>query len=400
MEKKASKRVYYLDWLRVLGMLSVFIYHSSRFFNLGDWHVKNPTTYMWVEIWDVFATTWLMPLMFVISGASLFFSVEKPKAGIFVKDKFLRLLVPVIVCSFTHASLQVYLERFTHGQFIGSYFQFLPYYFQGIYDGNNPDRGNFAVTGMHLWYLVWLFLFSVLLFPLLKWLKGKGRSVLSKIGEVLALPGMLYTLALPSMLLLIFVDPDGPAFIFKEAGWPVVIYLWLTFSGFLVISNEGLQGSIRRIRWISLVLGIVLMAIPGYLLYVYGEPEFGTARYSLMVGTHSLSAWCLVMAFFGFGIRHLERSSPFLSYANEAVLPFYILHQTVLLVVGYFVVQWPIPDLLKWIAIVLVSFASIMLIYEYLVRRFNVMRFLFGMKVLPKKSTVQSPDAVMTGSTK
>jgi len=64
---------------------------------------------------------------------------------------------------FTHASLQVYLERLTHGQFSGTYFQFLPQYFNGFYEGSNPASGNFALTGMHLWYLWWLFLFSILL---------------------------------------------------------------------------------------------------------------------------------------------------------------------------------------------------------------------------------------------
>ena len=82
-------------------------------------------------------------------------------------------------------------------------------------------------------------------------------------------------------------------------------------------------------------------------------------------------------------MRYLNFTSPALKYANEAVLPFYVLHQTVLLAVGYFVVQWQIPDLAKWEAIVLISFALIMALYEYLVRRNNLLRVLFGMKPLP-----------------
>ena len=70
------------------------------------------------------------------------------------------------------------------------------------------------------------------------------------------------------------------------------------------------------------------------------------------------------------------------------MLPFYILHQTVLLSVGYFVVQWAIPDLLKWVIIVPVSFAIIMALYEFVVRRFNVMRVLFGMKPLKQAAPV------------
>ena len=99
-------RRYEFDWLRVLAILVVFLYHSTRFFNLGDWHVKNVDTYVWVELWNVFATRWMMPLFFIISGASLFYAIGKsggwPR---FYADKFLRLMIPVIIASVTHLSL-------------------------------------------------------------------------------------------------------------------------------------------------------------------------------------------------------------------------------------------------------------------------------------------------------
>ena len=129
MIKNPSNRRYELDWLRVLAILFVFLYHSTRFFNLGDWHVKNVNTYVWVEMWNIFATRWMMPLFFVISGASLFYALRK--SGGFRKfyvDKFLRLMVPVIVACVTHSMLQVYLERYSHGQFSGSFLSFLPEY--------------------------------------------------------------------------------------------------------------------------------------------------------------------------------------------------------------------------------------------------------------------------------
>ena len=81
-------------------------------------------------------------------------------------------------------------------------------------------------------------------------------------------------------------------------------------------------------------------------------------------------------------MKHLNFTTPFLSYANEAVLPFYIFHQTVLLSVGYLVFQWALPAGLSWAIIATASFAIIMLLYEYLVRRHNTLRFLFGMKAI------------------
>jgi peptidoglycan/LPS O-acetylase OafA/YrhL len=89
MEPKAITRRYDIDWLRVLAILSVFVFHSTRFFDLGDWHVKNPATYSAVQVWIEFASSWMMPFVFVISGASLFYAVGKSGAGQFIKDKVL-----------------------------------------------------------------------------------------------------------------------------------------------------------------------------------------------------------------------------------------------------------------------------------------------------------------------
>src|SRR5262249_25953239 len=100
-----------------------------------------------------------------------------------------------------------------------------------------------------------------------------------------------------------------------------------------------------------------------------------------------------------FGMQHLNFNSPRLRYANEAVLPFYVLHQSVLIELGYFVVRWPLPDGMKWLIIALTSFAIVMALYEFLVRRVRVLRFLFGMKPLHKPA-VQHVLSNQLGSTR
>ncbi len=403
MESTKAQRRNDLDWLRVLAILVVFIYHASRFFNLGDWHVKNPATYFGVEVWNVFATTWMMPLIFTISGASLFFALEKGGAGRFLKAKVLRLLIPLLVGVFTHASLQVYLERLTHGQFSGSYFAFLPYYFMGIYEEGNAASGNFAFHGLHLWYLLFLFIFSFTLYPLLCWLKRGGQGVLNRLGAWLSYPGAVYTLALPVILLKITLNPEQPPGDINAGGWNILAYACFFLSGFLIISHPGLEASIRKQRWHSLGLGVGLMAT--YLL-LWAQPvamSFGSSRFVLVSGIGGLSAWCWLLAIWGFGTRHLNFRGPFLGYANEAVMGFYILHQPVLLCVGYFVVGWAIPDVLKYPLVAVPSFFIIMGLYEFLVRKSKLMRLLFGMKWVKKRtpqrrSTVMVPEGMPRGA--
>jgi len=374
METKARVRNNYLDWLRVLGILFVFIYHSTRLYNVEDWVVKNDIWYPSVEVWNGIATSWMMPLMFTISGASLFYAIGKGGFGKFLKDKTLRLLVPLLVGDLTHASLQAYLYNHTHGQFAGNYIQFLPQYYH---------LDTIAWEGMHLWYLLYLFLFSILLYPLLRWLKGNGRGFLSRLDGWLSKSVVVYILALP--ILLLYLLPSDFPLMDENGGWPYLFYLVFTLWGFVIISDEALRDRIRQLRWVSLTVGLALVAGFSIIYNQIADPDIMSPAVILAGSMRTFGGWIAVLAFFGLAMQYLNMRTARLDYANEAVLPFYILHQTVILAVGYFVLQWGLPDALEWAAVVVISFATIMAIYEYLVRRWNVMRFLFGMKPLPPR---------------
>ena len=384
MDAKTVQRRFDLDWLRVLAILFVLVYHSNRFFNPEDWHVKNPVTYQLSEVFNSFSVIWLMPLVFLISGASLFYAMDKGGAGKFFKDKVLRLLVPLLVVVFTHASLQVYLERITHGQFSGSYWAFLPHYFDGMYGFG----GNFAWIGMHMWYVLVLFIYSLIFYPLFRWWKGSGRVVLEKLGNLFASPWTMWlAMAFPIWFLDEFID-DTPWAV-GSGGWGFLYYIPFLLYGFMIVSHDRWQTNIRRARWAYLIAGLILSAAYTFLDVNAYKPAIDPWEKELGDPLYFLSACTLLPAMLGFAMQHLTRTTPFLKYSNEAVLPFYILHQTVLLSIGYFVVQWAIPDLAKWAIILVSSFIAIMLIYEFIVRRWNVMRFLFGMRPLPRASVTQ-----------
>jgi len=386
-------RKYYLDWLRVLAILSVFIYHSTKFFDLGNWHIKNASIYFEVRYLESFMEMWMMPFIFAVSGASVYFAMDKGGAGKFFKDKVLRLGVPLLVGVFTHASLQVYLERLSHHQFSGSYFEFLPHYFDGLYIDAGVG-GNFAWAGMHLWYLLILFVFCILCYPIFRWLKGKGQKVLSKTGDFLALPVAIYLLAIP-LNLVEMITSDTPVEQIQPGGWNFALYLCFFISGFVLISSERLLARIQSMRWAS--LGVSLALTAGYMFLIVNaqNPSLSGLSESLDDPIINFASWAWIFTILGFGMQRLNYTSPALTYANEAVLPFYILHQTVLLCVGYFIVQWAIPDVLKWALIVVISFTIIMGIYEFLIRRINLMRILFGMKSLPKQPVAQPSEAAL-----
>ena len=380
MTIETKTRRYELDWLRVMAILVVFFYHSTRFFNLYDWHVKNANTYLWVEIVTLFLNNWMMPLFFIISGASLSYVIGKRgRFSKFYFDKFLRLMVPVLVAAVTHAVLQTYFEKVTHGKFSGSFFAFVPHAFDGLNHGIGAT-GNFAFHGMHLWYLLFLFLFGLMCYPLFRWLNGRGHIVLEKTTVLFARPGLIYLwFSLPLFLMKLLI-PQAVLNV-GAGGWGFLFYLWFLISGFLIFSSSALQQTIRHQRWVSVCLGIALSTVYLFQMFSASRLPFPNDAHAWINATLSfVSAWCWLFAILGFGMRHLAFDRPLLRHANEGVLAFYILHQTVLLTMGYFVVQWNIDDLSKWMMIAVSSFITIMILYIVLIRRSELLRFLFGMK--------------------
>ena len=166
----------------------------------------------------------------------------------------------------------------------------------------------------------------------------------------------------------------------------ILSYYYLSFFiyGYLLCSREGFWQAIDRYKTLALILAVPLslveMTLDG-LGYKSGSP------YSLVMILFSCAwcfiAWCWIIAFLGYARKFLSFTNKFLSYANEAVLPFYILHQTVIITMGYFVIQWQMNVYLKYLIVVVASFSGIILLYE-LIKRPVVTRFIFGMRLNKK----------------
>lgn len=392
MASPTESRQYYLDWFRVLSIFLVFVYHTLRIFSVETFHINNPVVYPVVDVAGIILTTLGMPLIFLVAGASAYFSLSKYSPGRYIKDRALRLLVPFAVGIFTHIPILVYVERVNRGEFAGSFFDFAPHYFDGWYGFG----GNFAWMGLHLWFLMMLFLYTLISLPFLLALK-RGQT-LEKIGRFLTMPGAIYLLAAPIIVLSVRLHPDTLG-IRIFGGWNIFVYLVLLLYGFVMVPVESVRERIEWDRWLSLVAALVFLVIGGSILAGAAEIRYGTVQYPLFFTVQAFCAWCGLLAIWGFSIRYLNFGTVALFLANEAVLPFYVLHQTVLIILGFFVIQWPIPDLLKFVVIFIGSLAAIIAIYWFLIRPFNVMRFLFGMrpKTPGRRPLATGPSPGVTG---
>lgn len=383
MNQKTSSRRYDLDWLRVLAFAGVFFYHCARFFNADDWNIKNATLSPLAEaLLNVFEL-WGMPLLFLISGASVYLALRPGRAGSFLLDRARRLLVPVALGILVLAPPQVYLDRLTHGEFQGNLFQFLPYYYRDWH----TLYGNFDWVGVHLWFLVYLFLFTAALLPLFVALKSPaGRRVLAAIGSFSSRPGVILAWSLPFVLVLGLLDPLS---VFRSSLSEYLLRLFMyplfVLFGYLIMADERVQAAIaaRGQRRLSLVLAVALtLAAPTLVETVTAHPS--PVSYWATIAGAGLLIWCWILAILGYGFRYLNVNRRVLSYANEAVLPFYILHQPVILLVGYFIVPLALPILVKYLLILPLSLGITLGLYEFAIRRVSVMRRVFGMKPLAR----------------
>jgi hypothetical protein len=151
--------------------------------------------------------------------------------------------------------------------------------------------------------------------------------------------------------------------------------------------------SIKKYGWLCLILGIVSFSCEGYFIlglgYHYPGGESFSLTYILFETIMSIGRWSWIVFVLSIGANYLNFNHKVLAYSSEAVLPFYIFHQTIILGVGWFIIKSNIGILPKFLIIAGVSFALIMALYELLVRRFNPLRFCFGMK--PRLGQSQAP---------
>ena len=163
-------------------------------------------------------------------------------------------------------------------------------------------------------------------------------------------------------------------------GWNIFVYLVFFLYGYLLASDRRFKRAVERQRWITLILAVVTTLIGFFLVQSGYDPSFRSLNYKLISIFRTFNSWVWVLTLLGWGSKYLTFRNRFLKYAGDAVLPFYILHQSVIVVIGFFIADWTAGVVVKYIVISTTSFVSIMLIYECVVRRLGFFRFLFGMK--------------------
>ncbi len=396
-----SVRLHYLDWLRVILLFGVFLYHVLRPFDpLMPWHINNAEKSDAVMGILLTINPWGIPLFFLVAGAGSMFALRRRSNRQFISERVNRLLIPFIVGSILLSPFQRYLEALHNGSFQGSFLSFIPEWLARSTSGIRFSPAEFGDWGLHLWFLAFLFAFSLLALPVFRWFKrDAGLAFISWLGRLVEKRGGILLFVLPLALARVLVLPFVPV---EEHGWLDFAYIFLFFVlGYIVYSDDKFLSAIRRDRWLLFASGIAGLVAYFALSVVYGEDVvigwgFTFVFPGSIIGNlfFALISWGWALFVLYLAMTRLNFSNKWLVYGNDTIMPFYLLHQPVIVLIAYFVVQWDTGILVKLSIILIASFLITLGLVELLIRPFKPMRRLFGMK--PRRSKEGETKTALT----
>ena len=384
-----SARLHYLDWLQVLAILGVFLFHAVHpFDDLFDWHIKNTETSTVLNFFVGFFNLWGMPFFFLMAGTTSWFSLRRRTAGRYIRERVTRLLIPFIIGSIVLTPIQAYYELTHKGWWKeGSIVEFIlsteaRTYFYTEFHPITLGPGIFGRLGYHLWFVGFLFAFSLIVLPLFLWLnQDSGKRFVGSLARLAKWRGGLLVFVIP-LVLVRFVLQRGFT---GEHDLADFVYNLLFFvSGYILIADERFMRAIRRDWLLHLILGIPCTLF--FFSTAAGVPvsdwlaSSGTPGFYVSWIVWGINSWCWTMVVFYVGMRFLGYTNKWLQYSREASYPFFIVHQPVIIFIAFYAVQWEVNLLIKLLVVVIGSFAVSLGLYELLVRRINPVRALFGMK--------------------
>ena len=371
------RRVHYIDWLRVLAVLLLFPFHTGRVFNFGEpFYAKSAIESVPLAYLIGFIGQWHMPLLFFLAGMSSFFALKRRTLGQYAKERTSRLLVPLLFGVFVIVPPQTWYGARTNAGYGGSFLSYVTSSAFWSVD-NLFGRGDYfgGLSPAHLWFILFLWVISLAAIPLLAYSRrGQGADRLGRLAGRLARPASWAVV--PLVLVIADALPD-------VGGKNPFFFLAFFALGFVVMHDERFAEQAERFRAPALAAGLGLAVATVALWPLRASLPDPSVGVGLLAYVQMLGAWLAIVGLIGYGRAYLDRPSATLGYLGESSYPVYILHQTIIVVAGFYLVAvFPHPAL-SWPVLIALSAALTFALYE-LVRRVDALRVVFGLRPLPK----------------
>ena len=333
-------RLHYVDNLRALLIVAVFVVHVAQVFNPWDeWHITNAVRSRPIGEVAVLLAPWIMPLVMLLAGVSAWHSLRHRTNAEYARERVMRVLLPLIVGTLVLVPPQVYLERRLHGEFSGSFLAFFPHFFDGIY-----PHGNFSWH--HLWFLGHLFAYSLVAVPIFRfWQRDSGRAQLGWLARVCGSRLGVLWLALPLVIERQLLWGLAPERHMLTADWSNHALLLVAYLYGFILAGEAWLGAAIDAQWrptlgvavfmtLALVLGTWVGVVPGKI------PPPYSPRYLAFWTVYAVGAWAWMVAALGAARRWLAAETPLFRYGHTMCYGWYLVHQPIIVAVAFVVVPW------------------------------------------------------------
>ena len=386
-------RIHYLDWLKVLIVYGIVLFHVALVFSYGNWLVSNHDKSLILSAFAGFCFPWGIPAMFLIAGADAWFGLRSRSAYQFLKGRFMRLVVPMVPGLLILSPLQRFIASSSPPPGIDGFWAFYIGFFR---DFHFTWTLNFVSQyWLHLWFLGYLFAISFACGPVLVWLrKPAGRQFTSALVAIANRRGGLLMLAAPLVLTQAVLRPIFPTYQdWADVATYTIAFLW----GAVFFSDRRFEAAVLgQIRW-SVAAGILSVPALGLALLaprLMRELDLEILQAILW----AVFIWSWLMALLYLGIRWLNVPHRALRYAEESILPVYVIHHPLVLLVASFVVTWDLGVWPKFAIIVVLVAALTLGIYEFGVRRWAFTRLFFGLSPKAARTLESRPSVALRPS--
>ncbi len=352
---QSNIRRYDIDTIRVIAIFLLMIYHS--FFLFLSWgsdigFIENQESLDWLTIIMGLMNTWRIPLLFFVSGMGVYFAFRKRTAMELFTERAKRILVPLLFGSLIIVPIQsILFQMYNHSNYM-----YLP----------NPS---------HLWFMLNLVYYVVLLLPIFNFLKRRPdfmpnvwfRKALDKSSLT------IYLLAIPYVAEAFLIPEGFPFAMFAGSNHGLVIGIIAFALGFYILMlGEKLWHAFDQLKVVNLSIALVIHGV----VYFTKLDELNGIQTHLLMAAESI---LIIFSVFGFGYRYLNRPMPVVQYVSKAVLPIYIVHMAVLFAVGSVILPLAMPAWIKFIVVIVLTIGLCFAIYEFVIKRMKWLHRWFGM---------------------
>ena len=380
-----------IDALRALAFCLLILYHLAMFYVLDwEWHIKSAHLAEWLQYPMLFVNRWRMDLIFLISGIAAAFLLKPDRVWRFVGQRTWRLFLPLVFGMAVIVPIQPYAQGVSNGLVEPGFVQFLLDYYGGKpWPKDAFDGASNGMTWNHLWYLAYLWIYTLALALLAKPLASStGQRLIARFtglrGAALlflpALPLVFYTLTLQERF------PDNGDFI--HDWYRNAVYFTVFLYGYAIARSDGFWAEALRLRKRSLAWALCLF-VPylGVALALPDEVPFWQQAFIWTL--RNFYIWTMLLAILGWSHALLNRPFRWLPWANESVYPWYMLHQSLIVGLGFWLANYELGPVAEPTIILFGTIAGCWSISE-LVKRIGWLRPCFGLKARPAKTRADS----------